>query len=374
MPIPFKRIVIVGVGLIGGSIAAAVKACDSQVQVYGVDTSQESLDAALAAGALDEAALCDNSVVDSWIAAKAADLVILAIPVSAARDWFSRLNAAGFDGIVTDTASTKAVITQIAAQELGDTARYLPGHPMAGSEVNGFDGARADLFQGAYWILCPSDDTQDEVFLKLHEAFSALGARIISIAREQHDSAVAIVSHVPHMVASSLVELAANHADERRELLRLAAGGFKDSTRIAAGSPQLWTGIALDNADALSRGLSEMRSILGRIEEAVRSRDADALYALLERSSELRRSLPAKWIPDSAKLTQVRIPMNDRPGIIAEVTGMAGHAGCNIQSIEIDHINESTAVLELILTDEGDMGRMGAELINAGFDFSFRSM
>ena len=374
MSIPFKRIVIVGVGLIGGSIAAAVKACDSQVQVYGVDTSQESLDAALAAGALDEAALCDDSVVDSWIAAGAADLVILAIPVSAARDWFSRLNAAGFDGIVTDTASTKAVITQIAAQELGDTARYLPGHPMAGSEVNGFDGARADLFQGAYWILCPSDDTQDEVFLKLHEAFSALGARIISIAREQHDSAVAIVSHVPHMVASSLVELAANHADERRELLRLAAGGFKDSTRIAAGSPQLWTGIALDNADALSRGLSEMRSILGRIEEAVRSRDADALYALLERSSELRRSLPAKWIPDSAKLTQVRIPMSDRPGIIAEVTGMAGHAGCNIQSIEIDHINESTAVLELILTDEGDMGRMGAELINAGFDFSFRSL
>ncbi len=374
MSIPFKRIVIVGVGLIGGSIAAAVKACDSQVHVYGVDTSQESLDAALAAGALDEAALCDDSVVDSWIAAGAADLVILAIPVSAARDWFSRLNAAGFDGIVTDTASTKAVITQIATQELGDTARYLPGHPMAGSEVNGFDGARADLFQGAYWILCPSDDTQDEVFLKLHEAFSALGARIISIAREQHDSAVAIVSHVPHMVASSLVELAANHADERRELLRLAAGGFKDSTRIAAGSPQLWTGIALDNADALSRGLSEMRSILGRIEEAVRSRDADALYALLERSSELRRSLPAKWIPDSAKLTQVRIPMSDRPGIIAEVTGMAGHAGCNIQSIEIDHINESTAVLELILTDEGDMGRMGAELINAGFDFSFRSL
>ncbi len=374
MSVPFKRIVVVGVGLIGGSIAAALKTQGGEVEVLGVDTSEASLDAALAAGALDKAALTDDALVESWIAPGYADLVVLAIPVFAAREWFARLQSAGFDGIITDTASTKKVISQIAQEELADTSRYLPGHPMAGSEVNGFDGARADLFQGAYWILCPDGDTQDDVFLKLHETFSALGARIISIERSQHDSAVAIVSHVPHMVASSLVELAANHADERRELLRLAAGGFKDTTRIAAGSPRLWAGIALDNADALSAGLEEMRSILGRIEDAVRAKDVDALYDLLNHSSEVRRSLPAKWIPDSAKLTQVRIPMSDRPGIIAEVTGMAGHAGCNIQSIEIDHINESTAVLELILTDEGDMGRLGAELINSGFDFSFHSL
>lgn len=374
MSIPFERIVVVGVGLIGGSIAASVKAVSPQTKVYGVDTVQGSLDAALSSGALDAAALPQDRVVDEWICAGGSDLVILAIPVFAAREWFARLHTAGFDGVVTDTASTKSVITQIAAEELGDISRYLPGHPMAGSEVNGFDGARADLFQGAYWILCPSDSTQDEVFLKLHETFSSLGARIISIAREQHDSAVAIVSHVPHMVASSLVELAANHADERKELLRLAAGGFKDSTRIAAGSPRLWTGIALDNKDALVSGISEMRDILGQFEDAIRAGDAERLNALLTRSAELRQSLPAKWIPDSAKLTQVRIPMADRTGVIAEVTGIAGHAGCNIQSIEIDHINESTAVLELILTDEGDMGRLGGELINAGFDFSFKKL
>lgn len=374
MSIPFERIVVVGVGLIGGSIAASVKAASPTTKVYGVDTSQSSLDAALASGALDAAALPQDPQVDEWICAGGSDLIILAIPVFAAREWFARLHAAAFDGIVTDTASTKSVITKIAAEELGDISRYLPGHPMAGSEVNGFDGARSDLFQGAYWILCPSDSTQDEVFLKLHETFSLLGARIISIAREQHDSAVAIVSHVPHMVASSLVELAANHADERKELLRLAAGGFKDSTRIAAGSPRLWTGIALDNKDALVDGISEMRSILGQFEDAIRAEDEEALNALLTRSAELRQSLPSKWIPDSAKLTQVRIPMADRTGVIAEVTGIAGHAGCNIQSIEIDHINESTAVLELILTDEGDMGRLGGELINAGYDFSFKKL
>lgn len=374
MAVPFEKVLVIGVGLIGGSVAAAIKANSPLTAVYGIDTVQDSLDAALATHALDMAALPDDERVNEWLAPGGCDLVILATPVFAARDWFRRIADCGFAGIVTDTASTKSVITQIALEELGDVSRYLPGHPMAGSEVNGFDGARPDLFQGAYWILCPSDDTQDEVFLKLHETFSTLGARIISIARDQHDSAVAIVSHVPHMVASSLVELAANHADERKELLRLAAGGFKDSTRIAAGSPRLWTGIALDNKDALAEGISEMREILGQFEDAIRREDAEALNALLTRSAELRQSLPSKWIPDSAKLTQVRIPMSDRPGIIAEVTGMAGHAGCNIQSIEIDHINESTAVLELILTDEGDMGRLGGELINGGFDFSFRNL
>lgn len=374
MAFPFSTVTVVGVGLIGGSVAAAIKATSPQTSVYGIDPVQSSLDAALAAGALDDAATPDDVKSSIWVSRGGSELTILCIPVFAAQEWFDRLADGQYDGIITDTASTKKAICEIAERTLVDMSRYLPGHPMAGSEVNGFDGSRPDLFQGAYWILCPDGETQDEVFLKLHEAFSSLGARIISIDRAQHDSAVAIVSHVPHMVASSLVELAANHADERKELLRLAAGGFKDSTRIAAGSPKLWCGIALDNKEALADGLSEVRSILGEFEDAIRAEDAKTLTELLSRSSRLRQSLPAKWIPDSAKLTQVRIPMSDHPGIIAEVTGFAGHAGCNIQSIEIDHINESTAVLELILTDEGDMGRLGGELINAGFDFSFKNL
>lgn len=374
MKIPFKKVVVIGVGLIGGSVAAAMKALDTPPVVYGIDPHEASLAKALQSGALDDSANIEDEKVDTWLAAGGSDLVVIATPVSAARYWFERIEACGYDGVITDVASTKAVITGIAQTTLSRPNRYLPGHPMAGSEANGFGAARADLFQGAYWILCPESEGQDEVFLKLHETFSALGARIISISRDQHDSAIAIVSHVPHMVASSLVELAGNHADERKELLRLAAGGFKDSTRIAAGSPELWCGIALDNRDALSRGLHEMGEILKSFEDAIRAGDAKTLTALLESSAALRRSLPVKWIPDSAKLTRVRIPMTDHPGIIAQVTGMAGHAACNIQSIEIDHINEDTAVLELILTDEGDMGRFGGELITEGFDFSFASL
>lgn len=374
MSIPFRRVVIIGVGLIGGSIAAALKQLDEAPHVYGIGPREDTLKTALAAGALDDYAVSDDPKADGWLAPGASDLVIIATPVSAAREWFERLEACRYDGIITDVASTKTVITRIADKVLSDPTRYLPGHPMAGSEVNGFGGARADLFQGAYWILCPEQDTQDEVFLKLHETFSALGARIISISRDQHDSAVAIISHVPHMVASSLVRLWGNHADERKELLRLAAGGFKDTTRIAAGSPELWCGIAMDNSEAIADGMSELRAILKQFEDAIRDHDEQTLTKLLAESTELRRNLPAKWIPDSAKLTCVRIPMSNRSGVIAEVTGFAGHAACNIQSIDIDHINEDTAVLELILTDEGDMGKLGAELINGGYDFSFRAL
>ncbi|MGN0058896.1 MAG: prephenate dehydrogenase/arogenate dehydrogenase family protein [Coriobacteriales bacterium] len=374
MSIPFRRVVIIGVGLIGGSIAAALKQLDEAPEVYGIGPREDTLKTALAAGALDDYAVSDDPKADGWLAPGASDLVIIATPVSAAREWFERLEACRYDGIITDVASTKTVITRIADEVLSDPTRYLPGHPMAGSEVNGFSGARADLFQGAYWILCPEQDTQDEVFLKLHETFSALGARIISISRDQHDSAVAIISHVPHMVASSLVRLWGNHADERKELLRLAAGGFKDTTRIAAGSPELWCGIAMDNSEAIADGMRELRGILQQFEDAIRDHDEETLTKLLAESTELRRNLPAKWIPESAKLTCVRIPMSNRSGVIAEVTGFAGHAACNIQSIDIDHINEDTAVLELILTDEGDMGKLGAELINGGYDFSFRAL
>ena len=371
MAIPFKRVVIIGVGLIGGSIAAAMKELDDAPIVIGIGRHAEPLEKARQQGALDEYALVDDPRVDEWLSSGECDLVIIATPVHAARDWFERLEACGYDGVITDVASTKAVITGYADDILSHPDRYLPGHPMAGSEANGFGAARADLFQGAYWILCPEGEGQDETFLKLYETFGALGSRIISISRDQHDSAIAIVSHVPHMVASSLVELAGNHVDERQELLRLAAGGFKDSTRIAAGSPELWCGIAFDNACALKSGLDEMASILGSFAAALEAGDRETFTRLLAEAADARRALPAAWVPSTEKLLEVRIPMVNRTGVVAEVCTIASSVGCNIQSIDIDHISEGNAVLSLILTDEGDIGQLSMQLINAGFSVSF---
>ena len=280
MSIPFRRVVIIGVGLIGGSIAAALKQLDEAPQVYGIGPREDTLKTALAAGALDDYAVSDDPKADGWLMPGASDLVIIATPVSAAREWFERLEARHFDGIITDVASTKTVITRIADEVLSDPTRYLPGHPMAGSEVNGFGGARADLFQGAYWILCPEQDTQDEVFLKLHETFSALGARIISISRDQHDSAVAIISHVPHMVASSLVRLWGNHADERKELLRLAA-----VLRRSYNLPDALPAIALGEAE-VDLATGEVRR-LGAVESTLTAKE----HALVKRLNESRGSI-----------------------------------------------------------------------------------
>jgi prephenate dehydrogenase len=219
--------------------------------------------------------------------------------------------------------------------------------------------------------LCPDEHTSPDAYAALHEVLTTLGARVVSLTREGHDEAVAIISHVPHFVAASLVELAVRHAGDQEALFRLAAGGFKDSTRIAAGSPALWTGIAFENPQAITHGLHEMQDILGQYAVALEESNRSDFTTLLDRAAKARQALPAKWIPATEDLLEVRIPLTDRPGIIAEVTTIASQVGCNIQSIEIDHITSSSADLVLILTDEGDVGKLSTQLIKAGFSVSF---
>ena len=371
---PFDSILIIGVGLIGGSVAAALKASETAPMVRGIDIDARTIEDACSLGYLDEGALPTDKRVESWLDDATTDLIILATPVSGAEEWFRRIEASGYQGAITDVASTKGRITEQAATIFSAPERYLPGHPMAGSEVNGLEGARSNLFDKAHWILCPDAVTDPSVFTRVHELITGLGARSITLPREEHDSIIAIVSHVPHLIASALVQLAGTHAQTNQEIFRLAAGGFKDTTRIAAGSPELWCGIALDNHEAVSLGLKEFSGIIASFEDSIERADARELNGLLADAALLRKAIPSTWVPDSSRLVEVRIPMANRAGVIAEVTGMAGKVGCNIQSINIDHINEASAILELILTDEGDIGRFSSLLINGGFDVSFRPL
>ena len=363
----FRRIAVVGFGLVGASFAAAVRAAYPDTRVLAVDIDERTLAEAVERGWATDGALPDDPAFERFVG-DGCDLVVLATPVGAAERYFEDLARWDYRGIVTDTASTKARITALAERVLPHPENFVPGHPMAGSEVNGIEGARPDLFKGAHWILCPDADTPAEHFPRLHELVTSIGARVIALPREDHDKAVAVVSHVPHIMASSLVQLASRHADDQQALMRLAAGGFKDSTRIAAGSPELWCGIAFDNKDALSDGLDEIQGIIGAFADALAS---DDLTALLADAAAARRALPAAWVPSTERLLEVRIPMEDRPGVVAEVTTVTSSVGCNIQSIEIDHVTEDSAVLSLVLTDEGDIGQLSAQLINAGFSVSF---
>ncbi len=364
----FKRIVIVGMGLIGASVAGAVREAWPGVHLTGVDVDERTRRIAIEKDLVDE-------MLDATEFAEAlehgCDLVILATPVDVDVPYFKAIAESGYEGIVTDTASTKERITAMAADMLPYPQNFVPGHPMAGSEVNGIDGARSDLFQGAYWILCPGEDTPPEHIPALHELITGIGARVIIIAPESHDRAVAVVSHVPHFVASSLVTLASRAADEQQTVMRLAAGGFKDTTRIAAGSPDLWCGIAFDNAEQVKAGLADMRDILGAFADALETGDRETLTRLLKEAADVRRALPAAWVPSSERLLEVRIPISNHPGAVAETTTIASEVGCNIQSIEIDHVTEDRAFLSMVLTDEGDIGQLSAKLIGAGYAVSF---
>lgn len=370
----FSRIAIIGVGLIGGSLAAAIRAKDPSTEVIGVDTDASTLQFALAHDYIDAGIQAESSDVSDLLGPDGADLIVLATPVERTIEWLRVIGDSGFLGVVTDTGSTKSLVIEAARTHLPHPEMFVPGHPMAGSESSGVTAARAELFNGAYWILTPQADTDMHVFRRLHTLFTAIGARVISVSPEEHDSAVAIVSHVPHVAASSLVALAGKHAGEQGELLRLAAGGFKDTTRVAAGSPELWTGICLDNAEALASGLHEFGQVIATFERLIRERDVDGLRGLLSDAADIRASLPAKWVPASSSLISVRVPMPDRPGVIAEITAAAGRTGCNIEAIDIDHQTESRAILQLVLTDEGDRAEFERMLHEAGFTPTFKPL
>jgi len=364
----FRTIAIVGVGLIGGSIAAALRRLDDAPDVVGVDVDPVALKYAIENDIIDDGSLPGGLGAQSWLADGGVDLVVLATPAHLAGEWLEVLGRQGYTGTVTDVASTKSSVLAAARELLPNPSRFVGGHPMAGSELSGVKAARADLFDGAYWLLTPATDTDPGAYSAVHALIGSLRARVISVDAASHDEAVAIVSHVPHVAAAALVDLAAAHSGERGELMRLAAGGFKDTTRIAAGSADLWTGICLDNADALAEGLLELRDRLGGFEALVRSRDAEGMRIWLERAAVVRRSLPAQWVPATTQLSELVVPMLDRPGQVAEITAAATRAGCNIEGIDIDHQSEDTAVLVLVLTDEGDFEALVADLVGRGYD------
>jgi len=369
-----RRLTVVGLGLIGGSVAAAARRATSDLHVRAVDPDPDALAFALSSGIADEA-LSPGAATDAgWFSGNAADVIVLGTPVAATVEWLGRLAELGYEGIVTDVSSTKRAVVA-AAEDARGTYRFVGGHPMAGSERSGVGAATATLFDGAYYILTPTAQTDMDAYRMVHGFVASLGARVVSVDAAAHDEAVAIVSHVPHVAAAALVELASSRAEEAgADLLRLAAGGFKDMTRIAAGSPDLWTGICLDNAPAVIAGIDGLEGVLADFRRAVAAGDAEAVRRWLAGAADVRRALPAQWVPATARLKELTVPVTDQPGVVGIVTTAVSRSGCNIEDIEIDHQSEDSAVLRLVLTDEGDAEALLADLESRGFSPQLRAL
>lgn len=347
-----RRVAVLGTGLIGGSIGLAL--ARQEIEVVGFDVSGERVKRAHELGAVGSIAPSVPAAVDG------ADVVVVAVPVG----YIAALAIAAFDAgaaIVTDVGSVKApVVAEVVAARPDRASCFVGGHPMAGSEQDGVEGADADLFVGAAWVLTPTDDTDPAAFTAVRALVGLLGAEAIAVEPGQHDVLVALVSHVPQLAASTLMDVATARGGEHRTLLRLAAGGFRDMTRIAAGHPGIWPDILDANRDAVLQALDDYRDALGAVRALVVAGDRQGMLDLLERARAARRSLPV-GTPPVEELAELRIPVPDRQGVLAEITTLAGRLGVNVFDLEIAHSGEGGAgVLVLVAT------ATGADVLEAG--------
>ncbi len=284
MTFRYPRVLIVGVGLLGGSLGLALKARGIAQQVVGVGRRTASLDTARAMGAIDEASLD--------LAAACADsaLAIVCTPAAQAQRDLDTLRAhLPADAIATDVASTKAALCAHAAATWPAPRRFVGSHPMAGSEKWGPEHAHADFYQDSVCLVEEAPGIDPQAARAIGDLWTALGARVVPIDPVQHDDMLARTSHVPHVAAAALAVVAGRGGDVRH----LAGNGLRDTTRIAAGRPELWRDICLTNRDAVRAGLHEVRAWLDAFDRALADGDADTLERLLAEGAQARAQLDA---------------------------------------------------------------------------------
>ena len=286
----FERVAILGVGLIGGSFALALKQAKACAHVVGAGRSPANLKLALERGAIDSIAA------DAVAATHGADLVLLAAPVAQFPKLFRDLSSVlGPKAIVTDGGSTKRDVIQAARAALGKKiSQFVPAHPVAGAEKSGAGAASAELFRDRRVILTPLRENSDSTIRKVQQAWSACGARISRMDAEEHDQILAAVSHLPHVLAYALVHEFASR-ENAAELFAYAAGGFRDFTRIASSHPEMWRDICIANRDRLLIELQEYQKKLKSLQKLLDAGDAAALEKLFAEAREARD----KWIHSS---------------------------------------------------------------------------
>ena len=355
------QIAIIGTGLIGGSIGLSAKAADPTIRVRAFDVDPD-----IAARAVERGA-ADAAFTSARAAAEGCDIVFLAAPVGAIAGLSSDVSVALEPGaVLTDVGSTKSRVVDEVGSSVG-AGTFIGGHPMAGSEEDGIDAARGDLFREAWWILTPTVEANTEAYRRLHAFVTTLGARVLALDPAGHDELMAVVSHLPHLTATALMGMAAERGRDEASLLALAAGGFRDVTRVAASNPEIWVDIVDENRDAIADALSHFAQRLEQVRDLVEQRSRAELRSLFLHARDARRSLPGKLA--EGDLYEVHTPIPDRPGVLAEVTTTVGKLGINIEDLQISHGSEGgRGWLSLAIVGRVEADRVAAALVAKGYD------
>lgn len=350
-----ERILLVGTGLIGGSIGLGLRK-KGKVLVRGVDADEESLRAARELGAVDETAS------DLDAALEGVALVIVATPVGEVLAAVDRISKHAPEGtVVTDVGSTKSGIVAEAERLLGPGRAFVGGHPMAGSEGEGITAARPDLFEDALWILTPTENTDSAAYRHVNSLVASLGARTLALDPAEHDRLVALVSHLPYAIATALMA----HADEEGDprVFRAAAGSFRDVTRTAGTNPRVWRDIFSTNRDAVIGEIDRFALKLDELRSAVASKDWARLDEIISSARTGRKRFPPKGERAPAEPVTLEVAVPDRTGVLAEIATAIGQGGINIEDLWMDH-TPAGGVLSIVV-DGRSTADHASELLSA---------
>ncbi len=340
----------IGFGLIGGSIARAVKKKypDIYIKVY-TRRKNPQLDQGAAEGVIDELLYSMDERFSSC------DIIFLCAPVLKNIEFLSQLKPlVSPTCIITDVGSVKGNICR-AASALGLGRQFIGGHPMAGTEKTGYENSTDILLENAYYLLTPDEENRPEDIQILQELVTAAGADCVVLSPEEHDRITAAISHVPHIIAVALVNMVRCNDNEEQNMKAFAAGGFKDITRIASSSPEMWQDICVANGESIDQFLQYFGEQLSRFRQMIKDGNRSNIGSEFQKAGDYRDSIPVKRSSVIARSYDIFVNIDDRAGAIATIATILSVHGISIKNIGIIHNREyADGILKLELYNEKD--------------------
>ncbi len=360
-PFAATTVAIIGVGLMGGSLGLAARAHAGVRRVVGFSRSEETLSTALRLGAITEpcATLED--------ACREADVVFVATPVRLIPEHVRRALAAAPDqAVVTDMGSTKSPLMAVLTRE--EQRRFVGGHPLCGAETMGVVHARSSLYRGATYFLTPGAHTDPQAVQRLFSLLAEVGARPMAVDPFEHDRLMALLSHLPHVIANALMTQAGEHQGARDALLS-AGPSFRDMTRVAGANARVWTDIFAENREALLAALRDFRARLEEATAALEAQDEQRMEAQIRRAAQHRERLLRESSLAPSELYRLVVHVADRPGVFRDIMVALGDAHINIEDLAMHHQSaELGGTLTVFLQGEEVCNRAAALLSDLGYE------
>ena len=359
----WKRFTFIGLGLIGGSLAKVIKKAYPDSHISVLDKDEHSIQIALAE------AVVNQELKNLKEIEKDTDLLFLCAPVEQNRAFLKELKTLlSSHTILSDVGSTKTAIMK-EAEELGLSSQFIGGHPMAGAEVSGYQASDSILLENAYYLLTPGKGFPDTLTEKMQSFLSSIGSIPFVMSPEEHDKSVACVSHLPHLLAASLVKLL-KEEDEKGTMKKLAAGGFKDISRIASSSPVMWQQICLSNKAPIIDMIEDYITLLEDIKTSIKKEEPHAIMELFQESGEYRNSMDSSAQGLIQSEYAISLHVQDHPGAISIISTILASNMVSIRNVGINHNREKgEGALQLSFYTGEDCDMAKKLLHKYGFQF-----